>query len=233
MATTTPTSAPGDRRTRVRVAVVALVAVALLAAAAVWFVAHHRAEARDRAELDAAVAALAPVAEELRQTVDAGHQALSSAEGRLTDPAVGADMAAALAEAESLDTDPPTTGSTAERTDVVVATRERAQDHLDTLGDLSAALLTDSYRYDLQQEVAAHDSAVAALDGAVTAAQQALAAGAGTAEQRSALAGALDAAAAARATPVDPEDIDSVIAATTAVGDARTALEAATAAVTG
>ncbi|GIG35845.1 hypothetical protein [Cellulomonas pakistanensis] len=236
MATSTPPAtepAAPDRRQRARLAALAVGVVALLAVAGVWFGAHQRAQAQGREDLEEALAALAPVATELQQMTDSSREALASTEGRLLDPAVGTTMATAIEDAEALDTSAPTEGSPAEQAAAVDRTREAAQDRLATLHDASVALFTDSYHFDLQQEADALAAATAGLDGAVATGEQALAAGTGDADARSALRSALDAAAAARATQVDAEDIDSVIGATTAVRDARTAVEAATGALAG
>lgn len=231
-ASTTTTTAPGDRARRTRLAAVAVGAVALLALGGVWFGTHQRAQAQGREELEEALGALAPVALELQQMTDSSREALASTEGRLLDPAVGTTMATAIADAEALDTTAPTEGSPAEQAAAVDRTREAAQDRLADLQDASVALFTDSYYFDVQQEIEALTAATAGLDGAVAAGEQALAATA-DADARATLRSALDAAAAARATPVDQEDIDTVIRATAAVRDARAAVEAATGALAG
>lgn len=235
MAASTPpgTAAPADRGRRARLAVVALVVVALLVAGGVWFASAQRSQARDGAALDEALARLAPVATELQQAIGSSHEALASVEGRLTDPALGTTLADALTAAEALDTTAPTQGSPAEQAASVEETRAAALDHLQTIQDASAAIFEDSYRFDLQQEAAARDASMAALDGAVSAGQRALAAGNGDADARAALQGALDAAAAVRTTQVDAQDIDAVIGATTAAEEARAAVEAAMAALAG
>ena len=235
MAASTPpgTAAPTNRGRRARLAAVALVVVLLLVAGGVWFASAQRSRAQDAAALDEAVARLTPVATELQQAIGSSHEALASVEGRLTDPALGTTLADALTAAEALDTTAPTEGSPAEQAAAVEETREAALDHLQTIQDASAAVFEDSYRFDLQQEATARDAATAALDGAVAAGQRALAAGTGDADARAALQGALDAAAAVGAQPVDAEDIDAVIGATTAAEEARTAVETATAALAG
>ena len=161
------------------------------------------------------------------------HETLASVEGRLTDPALGTAMATVLADAESLDTSPPTSGSPADQVEAVERTREAALDHLASIQDAAAALFTDSYRYDLQLELTEWDASLAALDGAVAAGQEALAAGTGTPDARAALQSALDAAASVRGAEVDNEDIDLVIASGRDVDAARAQVEAATAALSG
>src|SRR6478736_2330706 len=213
MAASTPpdtatTTAPGHRARRTRLAVAAVVVVLLLVAGGVWFASAQRSQAQDRSALDDALADLAPVATELQQAIDTSHEGLASTEGRLLDPSLGTALAEVLAEAEALDTTAPTEGSLAEQADAVEETREAALGHLQSIED-------------------------AALDGAVAAGQQALSARTGDTDARAALQGALDAAATARATEVDPADIDTVIAATTAAREARAAVEAATAALAG
>jgi len=235
MAASTPpeTTTTADRARRTRVAVATVVAIALLVAAGVWFASAQRSRAQDAAALDEALARLEPVATELQQSIGSSQEALTSVEGRLTDPALGTALADALTAAEALDTTAPTEGSPAEQVAAVEKTRDAALDHLQTIQDASAAVFEDSYRFDLQQEVRARDAAVAALDGAAAAGRQALAAGTGDSDARAALQGALDAAAAVAATTVDTEDIDAIIGATTAADEARTAVEAATAALAG
>ncbi|WP_147794844.1 hypothetical protein [Cellulomonas sp. Y8] len=238
MAASTPpdtvtTTAPGDRARRTRLAVVAVVVVLLLVAGGVWFASAQRSQAQDRSALDAALADLAPVATELQQAIDTSHEGLASTEGRLLDPSLGTALADVLAEAEALDTTAPTEGSLAEQTAAVEETRDAALGHLAAIQDATGAVFEDSYAYDVQQEEQARQAAVAALDGAVAAGRQALAAGGGDADARAALQGALDAAATARATEVVPDDIDSVIAGSTAAQEARAAVEAATAGLAG
>lgn len=238
MAASTPpdkatTTAPGHRARRTRLAVAAVVVVLLLVAGGVWFASAQRSQAQDRSALDDALADLAPVATELQQAIDTSHEGLASTEGRLLDPSLGTALAEVLAEAEALDTTAPTEGSLAEQADAVEETRETALGHLQSIADATQAVFEDSYAYDVQQEDQARQAEVAALDGAVAAGQQALSARTGDADARAALQGALDAAATARATEVDPADIDTVIAATTAAREARAAVEAATAALAG
>lgn len=238
MAASTPpgtatTTAPGDRARRTRLAALAVVVVLALVAGGVWFASAQRSQAQDRSALDDALADLAPVALELQQQVDASHEGLASVEGRLLDPALGTALADVLAEAEALDTTAPTEGSLAEQTAAVEETREAALGHLTAVQDATLAIFEDSYAYDLQQEEQARQAALADLDAAVAAGQRALASGAGDADARAALTSALDAAAAARATAVDPADIDAVIAAATAAREAQTGVEAATAALAG
>ncbi|NHT16895.1 hypothetical protein [Cellulomonas sp. IC4_254] len=238
MATSTPpatttTTTPGDRARRTRLAVAAVVVVLLLVAGGVWFASAQRSQAQDRAALDAALADLAPVALELQQQIDSSHEGLASAEGRMLDPTLGTALADALAEAEALDTTAPTEGSLAEQAAAVTETHDAAVAHLAAVQDATQAVFEDTYYYDVQQEEQARQAALAALDGSVAAGQQALAAGTGDADARAALQSALDAAATARAAEVDPEDIDTVIGAATAAQEARTAVEAATAALAG
>jgi len=238
MAASTPpetatTTAPADRARRTRLAVVAVAVVLLLVAGGVWFASAQRSQAQDRSALDDALADLAPVALDLRQQIEASHEGLASAEGRLLDPSLGTVLADALAEAETLDTTAPTEGSLAEQAAAVEQTRAAALAQLTAVQDATRDLFENSYYYEIAQEEQARQAALAALDAAVAAGQQALAAGAGDADARAALQSALDAAAAARATEVDPDLIDTVISATTAAQEATTGVEAATAALAG
>jgi hypothetical protein len=238
MAASTPpetvtTTAPGGRARRTRLAALAVVVVLLLVAGGIWFASAQRSRAQDQAALDEALDDLAPVALELQQQIDSSHEGLASAEGRLRDPALGTTLADALADAESLDTSAPTEGSLAEQAAAVAETRDAALGHLKAVQDATRDVFEDTYYFDVEQEEQARQAALASLDGAVAAGRQALAAGGGDAAARAALQGALDAAASARATEVDPELIDTVIAAATAAREAQAAVEAATAAVAG
>lgn len=230
---TTTTTAPGDRARRTRLAALAVVVVLLLVAGGVWFASAQRSQAQDRSALDAALADLAPVATDLQQQIEASHEGLTSVQGKLRDPALGTALAEAIAEAETLDTSAPTEGSLAEQAAAAAETRDAALVHLQAVQDATRDAFEDAYYWDIEQEEQARQAALAALDGAVAAGQQALASGAGTADARAALQGALDAAATARATEVDPDLIDTVISAANGARQAQAAVEAATAAVTG
>lgn len=85
----------------------------------------------------------------------------------------------------------------------------------------------------LAQAVAGDDNARAALGTALADGTAALASGAGDPDAVAALTEALADATAADGSPVDRSDLDAVLASTTALDAARTALESATHAVTG
>lgn len=226
-----PAGARGPRRGRV-LAVGTVAAVVLAVGGGAWFSGYQEDRRLAEAALEERLEALEPVALELSQWIDASEVAVESARGRVTDERYITDMEAVLADAGALDTAPPEDGSPADRAAAAEETRQAALRHIAAIEAASADLFTDTYVYDTRQELVVYDGAVAALDQAVAAGEAALAGAGGDTAARDALRAALDAAAAARAVPVDREDIDQVIRARPPVEEATAGVTAATAAVT-
>lgn len=231
---TSPTSsaAPGAR-TRRGTALVVLLVLAGAVAGTVWFLGHldrgtQAGQARDTAE-----SALADAAADLDAAVAAGQQALDSSGGQVEDEQTRTDLATALEDAAALETGPADTGSAPERAAVARERRDAAVEQTAAVQAATVDVAVSLADWTLAQAVAGDDNARAALGTALADGTAALASGAGDPDAVAALTEALADATAADGSPVDRSDLDAVLASTTALDAARTALESATHAVTG
>ncbi|WP_454050154.1 hypothetical protein [Cellulomonas sp. Marseille-Q8402] len=244
MATSTPpapvdgsaTAAAPDgrrgRRPRLLVAGVALLVLALVVAGTVWVVGYQRAQARAQADLEQAVAALEPAAEELSQWISGTREAIASAEGTAEEQ-VRADATAVVDAAAALDTTPPEDGSLSERAAAVRELHERVLAEIDVITAANAEVMTSAYEGTIEVDVARYQEMRAALDPVLAAGEQAWAAAPGDSAARGALRAALDAAVAVRDTPVEMTDQYLLADLGMQLQDVRVAVESATAAVTG
>lgn len=229
-AAATPDAAPARaRRSPRRVAVLAAAVVVALAAGTVGVVTllgHREEQAAAQADLDAAVAEMELVRTDFEVWIGNGNGNVDSLVGRVEDePRLALEDA--VRYAESLDTTTPTEGTLEEQTAAVHALRDKLQAAMDDMVGTTSVLAEAQYNWDLRIEQTKYDSALTGLGVAVTTAEQALAAGSGTAEARDAVTAALTAATSTRDAERDFRDIDVVIVGAQDLTAARERLNAA------
>lgn len=237
MATSTPPApveapAPDRRHRRVLAAGAALLVLALVVAGTIWVVGYQRAQAQAQADLDEALAAYEPVALELSQWISATQEALSSSEGAAEEQ-VRTDTAAAVAEAEQLDTTPPEDGSLRDRAAAVRSLHERVLAEIDEVTAANAAVMTSVYESTIEIDIRSYHERLGVLVPVIDAGEQAYAAGGGDEPARAALRAALDAGIAVRDHPVEMTDQYLLADLTLQMDPAREEIEAAMAALGG